>query len=117
MKKLLVYVQGYLHPSEVYGPIGWLVMPISDVCVNVEGLKNEGTGMSMSTWCQVYSTLAKELSKSPWQPVYNNPFKIDDADKVRLCNFGECIQGPVHATDFMVLDEREYYLRCDKKDD
>lgn len=117
MKKLLVYVQGYMNPDSPCRPIGWLVMPIAEACVNVEGLIDEGAGMSMSTWRQVYSTLSKELVKSSWQPVYKNPFKIDGVDGARMINFDKNIHGPLHVTDFMVLDEREYYLRCDKKDD
>ena len=32
MKKLLAYVQVYMGAAE-FRPLGWLVMPISDVCV------------------------------------------------------------------------------------
>ena len=117
MKKLLVSVKGCLDHSGTYVPLGWLVMPISDACVNVVGLINKGAGMSMSTWRQVYSTLAKELTKSHWQPVYKNPFKIDGIGGVRILNFDKIIQGPVQVTAFMVMDEREYYLRCDKIED
>ena len=116
MKKLLAYVEGYVNPSGMYGPIGWLVMPISDTCVNVVGLINEGAGMSMSTWRQVYSTISKELAKTPWQPVYRNPFKIDDVTKVQMTNFDISIHQAFNVTDFMVMDEREYYLRCDNKE-
>lgn len=116
MKKLLAYVQGRLKPSATYYPIGWLVMPIPDSCVNVVGLIHGGAGMSVSTWRQVYSAISKELAKTPWQPVYENPFTIDGFNKIRMFNFDKCIQDAFHVTDFMVMDEREYYLRCDKKE-
>ena len=116
MKKLLAYVQGRFRPSTSYQPIGWLVMPISDACVNVEGLINDGARISAITWRQVYSAISKELSKTPWQPVYENPFTIDGFDEIRMFNFDTCMQGAFHVTDFMVMDEREYYLRCDKKE-
>ena len=116
MKKLLAYVQGNTNPVGLYGPVGWLVMPISDACVNVVGLSHDGARMSMTTWCQVYSTISKELAKTPWQPVYNNPFKIDGDQEARMVSFDKCIQGVFHVTDFMVMDEREYYLRCAKKE-
>lgn len=115
MKKLLAYVRGNVNPSGIYGPVGWLVMPISGACVNVVGLIHDGARMSMTTWRQVYSTISKELAKTPWQPVYNNPFKIDGYKEVRMVNFDKCLQGEFHVTDFMVMDEREYYLRCDNK--
>lgn len=114
MKKLLAYVEGNMNPAGLYKPVGWLVMPISDGCVNVEGLTCEGAGMSMTTWRQVYSAISKELVKTPWQPVYKNPFTIDGFDEIRMFNFDMCIQGAFHVTDFMVMDEREYYLLCDK---
>ena len=69
MKKLLAYVQGNTNPVGIYGPVGWLVMPISDSCVNVVGLIHDGARMSATTWRQVYSTISKELAKTPWQPV------------------------------------------------
>lgn len=116
MKKLLAYVQGRFRPTTSYQPIGWLVMPISDACVNVEGLIHGGTGTSMTTLRQVYSAISKELAKSPWQPVYKNPFTIDSVDEIQMFNFDTCMQGAFHVTDFMVMDEREYYLRCDKKE-
>lgn len=116
MKKLLVYVQGNTNPVGIYGPVGWLVMPISDACVNVVGLIHDGARMSATTWRQVYSTISKELAKTPWQPVYINPFKIDGDKEVRMVNFDKCIQGVFHVTDFMVMDEREYYLRCAKRE-
>lgn len=116
MKKLLARVYGYAGQSGTFRPIGWLAMPISDACVNVKSLINEGTGMSMSTWSQVYSTISKEIAKSPWQPIYKNPFKIDDVDGAKMINFEKHIIGPVQVGDFMVMDEHEYYLRCDKKE-
>lgn len=116
MKKLLAYVQGRLKPSATYHPIGWLVMPISDACVNVEGLFHEGARVSVTTWRQVYSTISKELAKTPWQPVYNNPFTIDGVDDIRMFNFDKCVQDAFHVTDFIVMDEREYYLQCGKKE-
>lgn len=117
MKKLLAYVQGNMNPVGLYRPVGWLVMPISDACVNVEGLFHEGTRISVTTWRQVYSTISKELAKTPWQPVYKNPFTIDGDDAIRMVNFDLCVQGAFHVTDFVVMDEREYYLRCDKEED
>ena len=116
MKKLLAYVQGRIKPSASYHAIGWLVMPISDACVNVEGLTCEGAEVPMTTWRQVYSAISKELAKTPWQPVYKNPFTIDGFEDIRMFNFDMCIQGAFHVTDFTVMDEREYYLRCDKKE-
>lgn len=116
MKKLLAYVQGYMNPAGLYRPEGWLVMPISDACVNVAGLIHDGARMSATTWGQVYSTISKELAKTPWQPVYKNPFMIDGDDEIRMFNFDKCIHGAFHVTDFMVMDEREYYLRCVKKE-
>lgn len=86
------------------------------VCVNVAGLFHEGARVSAMTWRQVYSTISKELAKTPWQPVYKNPFPIDGDDEVRMVNFDKCVQGVFHVTDLMVMDEREYYLRCDKKE-
>lgn len=116
MKKLLAYVQGEHGPIGLYNPVGWLVMPISDACVNVEGLFCEGDRISVTTWRQVYSTITKELAKTPWQPVYKNPFTIDGDDEIRMINFDQCIHGAFQVTDFMVMDEREYYLRCGKKE-
>lgn len=116
MKKLLAYVQGFTNPTGVYKPVGWLVMPISDACVNVAGLIHDCARMSVTTWRQVYSTISKELAKTPWQPVYKNPFMIDGDDEVRMVNFDQSLQGEFYVTDFMVMDEREYYLRCDKKE-
>ena len=116
MKKLLAYVQGRLSPTGLYRPVGWLVMPISDACVNVEGLFHEGARVSVTPWRQVYSTISKELAKTPWQPVYTNPFTINGGDEVQMVNFDQCIQGAFQVTDFVVMDEREYYLRCDKKE-
>ena len=63
MKKLLAYVQVYMGPAGGYRPLGWLVMPISDVCVNVAGLIHDGARMSATTWHQVYSTISRELVK------------------------------------------------------
>lgn len=116
MKKLLAYVQGFANPTGVYKPVGWLVMPISDACVNVAGLIHDCARMSVSTWHQVYSTISKELAKTSWQPVYKNPFMIDGDDEVRMVNFDQSLQGEFYVTDFMVMDEREYYLRCDKEE-
>lgn len=116
MKKLLAYVQGNTNPFGIYVPVGWLVMPISDSCVNVVGLIHDGARMSATTWRQVYSTISKELAKTPWQPVYINPFKIDGGDDVCMVNMDKCIPGEFRVTDFTVMDEREYYLRCDKKE-
>lgn len=116
MKKLLAYVQVYMGPTEMYRPLGWLVMPISDGCVNVAGLIHDGARLSAITWRQVYSTISRELAKTPWQPVYKNPFRVDGNDEIRMVNFDKCIQGAFHVTDFMVMDEREYYLRCTKKE-
>ena len=42
MKKLLAYVQGYTNPTGLYRPVGWIVMPISDACVNVVGIIHDG---------------------------------------------------------------------------
>lgn len=116
MKKLLAYVQGNMNPTGVYAPVGWLVMPISDACVNVEGLFQDGARMSVTTWRQVYSTISKELAKTPWQPVYTNPFRAEGTYAAQMVNFDKCIQGAFQVTDFMVMDEREYYLRCDKQE-
>lgn len=116
MKKLLAYVQGHLNPIGLYRPVGWLVMPISDACVNVEGLFHEGPRVSVTTWRQVYSTISKELAKTPWQPVSQNPFTIDGDAEIQMVNFDQCIQGAFQVTDFIVMDEREYYLRCGKKE-
>lgn len=116
MKKLLAYVQVYVSPAGTYRPLGWLVMPISDVCVNVAGLFHEGDRVSAMTWRQVYSTISKELARTPWQPVYQNPFTIDGGDEVRMVNVDKCIPGEFRVTDFTVMDEREYRLRCDKKE-
>ena len=116
MQKLLVYVQGNMNPIGLYKPLGWLVLSISDACVRVAGLSHDGVRVSATTWRQVYSTIAKELAKTPWHPVYKNPFTIDGDDEVRMVNFDKCIQGAFHVTDVMVMDEREYYLRCDKKE-
>lgn len=33
-----------------------------------------------------------------------------------MVNFDTCVQGEFYVTDFMVMDEREYYLRCDKRE-
>ena len=41
---------------------------------------------------------------------------IDGDDEIRMVNFDQCMQGAFHVTDFMVMDEREYYLRCVKKE-
>ena len=116
MKKLLAHVQGYTNPTGLYRPVGWIVMPISDACVNVVGIIHDGIRLSMTTWRQVYSTISKELVKAPWQPVYKNPFRVDGDGEVRMVNFDTCIQGEFYVTDFMVMDEREYYLRCTKKE-
>lgn len=116
MKKLLAYVRVYMGPAGGYRPLGWLVMPISDACVNVEGLFHEGARISVMTWRQVYSTISKELAKTPWQPVYKNPFTIDGDDEVSMVNVDKCIPGEFRVTDFVVMDEREYYLRCNKKE-
>lgn len=116
MKKLLAYVQGYRNPTGLYRHVGWIVMPISDACVNVVGLFQDGARMSATTWRQVYSTISRELAKTPWQPVYKNPFRIDGDDEIRMVNFDQCMQGAFRVTDFMVMDEREYYLRCTKKE-
>ena len=70
MKKLLAYVQGFTNPTGLYKPVGWLVMPISDACVNVVCNIHDGARLSMTTWRQVYSTISRELVKAPWQPVY-----------------------------------------------
>ena len=115
MKKLLAYVQVYMGAAE-FRPLGWLVMPISDVCVNVAGLFHEGARVSAMTWRQVYSTISKELARNPWQPVYQNPFTIDGSDDVCMVNVDKCIPGEFRVTDFTVMDEREYYLRCTKKE-
>lgn len=114
MKKLLAYVQVYMSPAGLYRPLGWLVMPISDVCVNVAGLFHDGARVSAMTWRQVYSTISKELARTPWQPVYQNPFTIDGGDEVRMVNVDKCIPGEFRVTDFTVMDEREYRLQCDK---
>lgn len=116
MKKLLAYVQGSMNFAGLYRPVGWLVMPISDACVNVVGLIHDGAGMSVTTWRQVYSTISKELAKTPWQPVYGNPFRVDGTGEIQMVNFDKCIQGAFQVTDFMVMDEHEYYLRCVKKE-
>lgn len=116
MKKLLAYVQGNTNPVGIYGPVGWLVMPISDSCVNVVGLIHDGARMSATTWRQVYSTISRELVKAPWQPVYKNPFRVDGDGEVRMVNFDTCLQGEFYVTDFMVMDEREYDLRCAKRE-
>lgn len=116
MKKLLAYVQGNTNPVGIYGPVGWLVMPISDSCVNVVGLIHDGARMSATTWRQVYSTISKELARNPWQPVYQNPFTIDGGDEVCMVNVDKCIPGEFRVTDFTVMDEREYRLRCDKRE-
>lgn len=116
MKKLIAYVQGNMIPTGVYAPVGWLVMPISSACVDVKGLIHDGARISAITWRQVYSTISRELAKTPWQPVYENPFRVDGNDEIRMVNFDKCIQGSFHVTDFMVMDEREYYLQCDKKE-
>ena len=115
MKKLLAYVQVYVSPAGLYRPLGWLVMPISDVCVNVVGLFHDGVRVSAMTWRQVYSTISKELARTPWQPVYQNPFTIDGGDEVCMVNVDKCIPGEFRVTDFMVMDEREYRLRCDTR--
>ena len=116
MKKLLAYVQGHMNPTGLYRPVGWLVMPISDACANVVCVIHDGARLPMSTWRQVYSTISRELVKAPWQPVYKNPFRVDGDDEVRMVNFDKCVQGVFHVTDLMVMDEREYYLRCTKKE-
>lgn len=116
MKKLLAYVQVYASYAELYRPLGWLVMPISDACVNVAGLNTEGDRIAATTWRQVYSTISKELARFPWQPVYQKPFTIDGDDEVCMINVDKCIQGEFRVTDFIVMDEREYYLHCDKKE-
>lgn len=116
MKKLLAYVQGFTNPTGLYKPVGWLVMPISDACVNVVCNIHDGARLSMTTWRQVYSTISRELVKAPWQPVYKNPFRVDGDGEVRMVNFDTCIQGEFYVTDFMVIDEREYDLRCTKKE-
>ena len=84
MKTLLAYVQGNMNPAGLYKPVGWLVMPISDACVTVTGLIHDGARMTATTWRLVYSTISKELAKTPWQPVYQNPFTIDGDDEVRM---------------------------------
>ena len=33
-----------------------------------------------------------------------------------MVNVDKCIPGEFRVTDFMVMDEREYYLRCVKKE-
>lgn len=116
MKKLLAYVQGYMSPNGLYRPVGWLVMPISSACVDVKGLIHDGARISAITWRQVYSTISRELAKTPWQPVYDNPFRVDGNGEIRMVNFDMCIRGSFHVTDFMVMDEREYYLRCTTKE-
>lgn len=112
MKKLLAYVQGYMNPTGLYRPVGWLVIPISDACANVK----DGDRIAATIWRQVYSTISRELAKTPWQPVYDNPFRVDGNGEIRMVNFDKCIQRSFHVTDFMVMDEREYYLRCDKRE-
>lgn len=116
MKKLLAYVQGNLNPTGVYAPVGWLVMPISDACVNGVCTIHDGARMSVTTWRQVYSTISKELAKTPWQHVYGNPFRADGKAAVQMVNFDKCIRGAFQVTEFQVMDEREYYLQCDKKE-
>lgn len=116
MKKLLAYVQVYVSQVELYRPLGWLVMPISDACVNVAGLNTEGDRIAATTWRQVYSTISKELARFPWQPVYRKPFTIDGDNEVCMINVDKCIHGELRVTDFMVMDEREYYLRCAKRE-
>lgn len=115
MKKLLAHVQVYMGAAE-FRPLGWLVMPISDVCVNVEGHIHDGARMSVTTWRQVYSTISRELARTPWQPVYQNPFTIDGGDEVCMVNVDKCIPGEFRVTDFMVMDERKYRLQCDKRE-
>lgn len=116
MKKLIAYVQGNMNPTGVYAPVSWLVMPISSACVDVVGLIHDGARLSAITWRQVYSTISRELAKTPWQPVYTNPFRVDGDAEVQMVNFDKCIRGAFRVTDFMVMDEREYYLRCTKKE-
>ena len=116
MKKLLAYVKAdwYAGPSEGT-PLGWIVLDINSLYPDVKGVTKD-TVKPNTTWQLVYKTLAKALSTTPWQAVMDDPFIVTSPFRVRMVNFNADQTGDLIITDFMVMDEREYYLRCDKKE-
>ena len=116
MKKLLAYVKADWYAGPVDGaPLGWIVLDINSMCPDVKGVTKD-TVISTTTWRIVYNTLAKALSTTPWQAVLDDPFIVTSPFRVRMVNFNADQTGDLIITDFMVMDEREYYLRCDKKE-
>lgn len=116
MKKLLAYVKAdwYAGPAEGT-PLGWIVLDINSTCPDVKGVTKD-TVISTTTWRIAYNTLAKALSTTPWQAVMDDPFIVTSPFRVRMVNFNKDQTGDLIITDFMVMDEREYYLRCDKRE-
>lgn len=116
MKKLLAYVKAdwYAGPAEGT-PLGWIVLDINSACPDVKGITKD-TVIPTTVWQLVYNTLAKAMSTTPWQAVMDDPFIVTSPFRVRMVNFNADQTGDLIITDFMVMDEREYYLRCDKKE-
>ena len=116
MKKLLAYVKakGYVGPAEG-NPLGWIVLDINSLCPDVNGITKD-TVIHITMWQLVYNTLARALSTTPWRAVMDDPFIVTSPLRVRMVNFNADQTGDLIITDFMVMDEREYYLRCDKKE-
>lgn len=116
MKKLLAYVKSDWYTGPVEGtPLGWIVLDINSMCPDVKGV-TKGTVISTAVWQLVYNTLAKAMSVTPWQAVMDNPFKVTSPCRVRMMNFNAEQTGNLIITEFLVMDEREYYLRCDKQE-
>ena len=116
MKKLLAYVkaEGYVGPPEGT-PLGWIVIDINSACPDVKGLIPDVI-IPTTVWQLAYNTLAKALSITPWQAVMDDPFIVTSPFRVRMTNFNADQTGNLIITDFMVMDEREYYLQCDKRE-
>ena len=116
MKKLLAYVKAdwYAGPTEGT-PLGWIVIDINSACPDVKGLFPDAV-IQTTVWQLVYNKLAKALSTTPWQAVMDDPIIVTSPFRVRMTNFNADQVGHLIITDFMVMDEREYYLRCDKKE-
>lgn len=116
MKKLLAYVKvdWYAGPAEG-APLGWIVLDINSACPDVKGLHPD-TVLPTTVWQLAYNTLAKALSTTPWQAVMDDPFIVTSPFRVRMTNFSKDTIGSLIITDFMVMDEREYRLQCDKRE-
>lgn len=116
MKKLLAYVKADWYAGPEKGaPLGWIVLDINSACPNVTGVISNAV-IPTTVWQLVYNTLAKAMSVTPWQAVMDDPFIITSPFRVRMTNFNRDTIGGLIITDFMVMDEREYYLRCTKKE-